>query len=492
MNVSVQNQPLTQAATDALILPLTEGGTPLSEIDLALDGLLTQVVAAGDFRGEAGETSLVYTSGKVAARKVLLLGLGKAEKVNHRSLRRAAGIGARAARKSGAKSVTFALPTGVSLPADKAAQFITEGALHGLYRFESYKSDPKKKPQVELVSIAGGPEIEAAVAVGQAVAEGQNLARALTWMPGNHLTATTLAERAQQVCEANSIEIEVYDKQGCEKLGLGLLLAVNQGSTQEPRFIVMRYKGNGGQGPWLGFVGKGITFDTGGISIKPTEGMWDMKDDMGGAAAVLGAMQTIGRLKPKADILAVIAATDNMPDGNAYKPGDVISGLSGKTVEVRSTDAEGRLVLADGLAYAVQLGCERLITASTLTGAANVALGPIRFGMVANDDAWEQTVFEAAEEAGERGWRLPHDDEYYELFSSPIADMANTGKARAAGTVVGGLFLMKHVGKTPCVHMDIAAQVWKQTEDKFEDYGATGAGVRTFVQAALKFAEGAR
>jgi leucyl aminopeptidase len=283
--------------------------------------------------------------------------------------------------------------------------------------------------------------------------------------------------------------VEVYDKKGCEELGLGLLLAVNQGSVEEPRFVVMRYKGNGGKGPWLSLVGKGVTFDTGGISIKPTENMWDMKYDMSGAAAVVGAMETIGRLKPQADVLAIIACTDNMPDGGSYKPGDVIVGLSGKTVEIRSTDAEGRLILSDALAYAVKQGASKIITASTLTGAAMMSLGPIRFGMVSNDPVWEEEVFNAAESVGERGWRQPMDEEYDELFASPIADMANSGVARAAGMIVGGRFLLKHVGETPTVHLDIALTAWDGKGGADQDLGATGVAVRTFVAAAERWAK---
>ncbi|HYF76650.1 MAG TPA: M17 family metallopeptidase, partial [Symbiobacteriaceae bacterium] len=219
------------------------------------------------------------------------------------------------------------------------------------------------------------------------------------------------------------------------------------------------------------------------------DGMWDMKYDMSGGGAVLGAVKAIGQLKPKADILFVVPSTDNMPDGGAYKPGDVVSGLSGKTVEIRSTDAEGRLILADGLAYAVKQGCAKLIEASTLTGAVQIALGPVRMGMVANNDEWENEVYTAIEEAGERGWKLPHDQDYYEFFKSPIADMSNTGTARAAGSTVGGLFLMGHVGDVPCVHLDIAAQAWNHGANKFEDEGATGVAVRSFVRAAFRWAE---
>ncbi|HWI60558.1 MAG TPA: leucyl aminopeptidase [Symbiobacteriaceae bacterium] len=488
MDVRIVNQSLSQIQADVLVLPLFEGGVAAAADDVKV--VLSQ--AGEDFTGEFGQTLVLYTAGQIAARKVLALGLGKADKLDTRKVRRAAGMAARAARETAAKSVAFAVPVVAGLEAATVAQFMVEGAIHGLFRFESYKSEKKEKPQVETILVAGGPEIEAGVTYGRIVAEAANVTRNINWMPGNHLTASKLATLAKEICEEVGVEIEVYDKQGCEQLGLGLLLAVNQGSTEEPRFIVMRYKGNGGQGPWLGIVGKGLTFDSGGISIKPSDGMWDMKYDMSGGGAVLGAVKAIGQLKPKADILFVVPATDNMPDGGAYKPGDVIVGLSGKTVEIRSTDAEGRLILADGLAYAVNQGCTKLIEASTLTGAAQIALGPVRMGIVSNNDAWENEVYTAIEEAGERGWKLPHDPEYYEFFKSPIADMSNTGTARAAGTTVGGLFLMSHVGDVPCVHLDIASQAWKNSTDKVEDEGATGVAVRSFVKAAMRFAEGNR
>ncbi len=489
MDVRTNNQPLNQVQADVVVQFQFEGAEVSAQGYGALGEQVSQAFASGDFKGEFGQSALFYSGGAIAARKLMLFGLGKATKLDIRKLRKAAGMAVRAARQSGAAHVAVTVPAVGGLEAAKVAQFVTEGALHGSYRFESFKSEAKGRENVTTITLVGGPEIEAGVKAGRAIGNAVNLARGVNWQPGNRLTATALAEKAVEVAKASGFEIEVYDKAGCKELGLGLLLAVNQGSVEEPRFIVMRYKGNGGKGPWLGLVGKGVTFDTGGISIKPTDNMWDMKYDMSGAGAVLGAMQAIAELKPACDILAIISATDNMPDGGAYKPGDVISGLSGKTVEVRSTDAEGRLVLSDGLAYAVKQGCQKLITASTLTGAANIALGPIRFGIVSNDNAWENEVFEAAEEAGERGWKLPHDEEYYDLFKSPIADMSNTGTGRSAGTVVGGLFLMRHVGDVPCVHMDIAALAWRGTEDKYEDIGATGVAVRTFVSAAFKFAE---
>lgn len=491
MRTACTQQPLNEISADLLILPLYQGARPASEVDQPLGGGLGRTIDAGDFTGEYGQTLIYYTDGRIAARRVMLLGLGAESRLDRTRLRRAAGIGARAARQRGG-TVAVLPPQVPGLTPAEAAQFTVEGIIHSLHQMRSLKSDQKRRPEVEQLLVAGGADLEPAVHKGQILAEAANFARDLAWLPGNHLTACDLANRAAALGEEAGIEVEIYDLEGCRKLGLGLLLAVNQGSRQEPRFIVMRYKGSGGKGPWLGLVGKGITFDSGGISIKPTDHMWDMKYDMCGAAAVLGAMQAISKLKPACDILAVIPATDNMPDGGAYKPGDVVVGYSGKSVEIRSTDAEGRLILADGLAYAAAQGCTRLITASTLTGAARIALGSIRFGIVSNDDQWEEQVYSAAEEAGEKGWRLPHDREYYDLFKSPIADMANSGEPRAAGTVVGGLFLMSHVGGTPCVHLDIAAVAYRNSDDRYQEAGPTGVGVRTMVQAALRFAGGKR
>lgn len=491
MELKITHEEYSQVAADVLVIGVSEG-LALSSLNLpaGLATLAHEAVEGGDFRGAFAETVIFYTAGHLSARKLMLLGLGKPGKVDGRRLRRAAGIGARAARRSGATAIAFALPPLAGLSADRAAQFLVEGAYHGLFRFETMKSEKKERPNVKMIHVIGGPEVAEGAERGRAIAEGVNLARSLNFLPGNYLTATRLGERAREVCAQVGIDCEVYDKQGCAELGLGLLLAVNQGSKEEPRFIVMRYRGAGGKGPWLGIVGKGITFDTGGISIKASENMWNMKYDMSGAGAVLGAVQAIGQLKPACDVMFVISATDNMPDGGAYKPGDVIRGVSGKTVEVHSTDAEGRLVLSDGLAYAAKHGCSRLLTASTLTGATTIALGPQRFAIVSNNEEWEQELFRAAEEAGERGWPLPHDEEYYDLIKSPIADMINGTTGRAAGTIAGGIFLMKHVGETPCVHMDIAAQAWRTSEDQYEDTGATGVGVRTFVRAAERFSEG--
>lgn len=495
MDVTTWIGSVTDAATDVLVVNLFEGvtrpGGATGAVDQALGGLISEALEAGDFKGALGETAWFYTRGAIAARRVLLVGLGKADRFGLRQVRQAAAAAARAARKAGARSLaTIAHGAGIGgLDPAAAAQFTIDGTLHGLYRFAGYKTGTRDEHPVATVTLverdaARAGAMAAGARTGQVIAESANWARDLGNRPGNRLTAAMMAEEAAAMAAAVGLECEVHDLEGCRRLGLGLLLAVNQGSREEPRLIVLRYRGGGGPGETLGLVGKGITFDSGGISIKPTDGMWDMKYDMCGAAAVLGAMRAIALLRPPVDVIGVVAATDNMPDGGAYKPGDVIQGLSGKTVEIRSTDAEGRLVLADALAYAVRQGARRICTLSTLTGGVIVALGGVRFGMVANDDAWYAEVEAAVAAAGEKGWRLPNDDEYRELFKSKIADMTNGG-SREASSVQGGLFLLQHVDGTPTVHFDIAGTAWGRDPNAEEQ--ATGVGVRSLVALARRW-----
>lgn len=492
MDVRFTSQPAFAVETDVLIFVQLEGEALPESLGEVVGRSAGSALENGDFAGEFGQSMVVYTTGDMAARKLMLYGLGQARKLTLARLRRAAGMAGREARRTGARTIAFAAGPVGPFSAALTAQTLVEGALHGLYRFETFKTDQKRKPQVESVVIAGAPELAEAVTCGQIIGDATNLARSVNFLPGNRLTATDLGARAEALGREIGLEVDVLDRAACRRIGAGLLLAVNQGSVEEPRLIVLRHRGGGEKGPWLGLVGKGVTFDTGGISIKGSEGMWDMKYDMSGAGAVLGAMSAIARLQPACNIMGIIGATDNMPDGGALKPGDVIAGLSGKTVEIRSTDAEGRLVLGDCVAYGTQLGCERMITVATLTGAVTIALGNARYGIVANDDEWEAEVAAAGETAGEPGWRLPHDDEYYELLRSPVADMTNGTVGRQAGTVAGGLFIMKHAAPTPTVHLDIASQAWKVSEDKYEDAGATGVGVKSLVTAALRFTEAKR
>ncbi|MFO7173474.1 MAG: leucyl aminopeptidase [Bacillota bacterium] len=493
--VTVRTASVTEIQADVLVVNLFKGvqvpGGATGAVDRALGGLISQAIAAGDLKGDLGETALFYTQGRLPARKVLVVGFGKAEKFGLPEVRKVAAIAARAAWQSGARSIaTIAHGAGIGgLDPVRAAEATVDGTLHGLYRFAGYKTgDGEDRPPVEEVVLVERDEAKAramaaGAEVGRILAESVNWARDLGNRPANRLTPTDLAEEAVRMAREVGLEAEVLEKADLERLGAGLLLAVNRGSSEPPKMIVLRYRG-AGTGKPIALVGKGLTFDTGGISLKPAENMWDMKFDMCGGAAVLGAMRAIGLLRPAADVLAVVPATDNMPDGASYKPGDVIQGLSGKTVEIRSTDAEGRLILADGLAYAVRQGASRIITVSTLTGGALIALGRVRSALIANDDRWAEEVLAAAADAGEKVWRLPADEEYRELFKSEIADMTNGGK-REASTIQGGLFLLQHVGDVPTVHLDIAATAWT-SGDKAQEPGATGVATRTLVAAVRR------
>lgn len=500
-------QSVTEVACDVLVVNLFQGvthpGGATGAVDQALGGLISAAIAAGDLKGKLGEATLFYTGGRIPARKVLVTGLGQADQFDLRRARQAALAATRAAARSGARVVaTIAHGAGIGgLDPAAAAQFTVDGSLHGAYRFAGYKTgeDRAEAGVAEVLLVERDAARLAAIAprveTGRELAAGVAFARDLANMPGNLLTPTGLADAAAAMARQVGLECQILGPAELERQGFGLLLAVSRGSVEPPACVVLRHRGatgraNGaGSRPQLALVGKGLTFDSGGISIKPTAEMWDMKYDMCGGGAVLGAMQAIARLRVAADVLAVVPASENMTDGAAFKPGDVLEGLSGKTVEIHSTDAEGRLILADGLAYAVQQGAERIITASTLTGGARAALGDVRFAFLANDNAWFSEVEAAASAVGERGWRLPDDDDYLDLLKSEVADMLNGhGTRKDAHTVQGGLFLFQHVSGRPTVHMDIAATAYRKAAGRHEDQGATGVGVRTMVEAARRIA----
>lgn len=490
MEIRILPQDLLSVACDVLIVNLFEGvtqpGGDTGVVDTALGGAISAAIAAGDFTGSFGDHLLLYTQGKLAARKVLVMGLGKAARLDLPRVRQAAGLAARAAHKSGAQavaSIVHGAGSGGFAPA-AAAQEVVDGTLQGLWAFAHYKTDGVEPRAIaEFLLVERDPEkAEAMVAGakrGRILAESANWVRHLQTVPGNRMTATDLAGAAQAMAREVRLDCHVMDLAEIKRRGMNLLAAVNQGSKEPATCIVLRYDG-GGNGPLIGLVGKGVTFDTGGISIKQAEGMWSMVHDMSGGAAVLGAMRALARLEVKARVIAVVPATDNMPDGHAYKPGDVIKGLSGKTVEIHSTDAEGRLILADGLAYAVKEGAERLITTSTLTGAVVRALGPWAMGLMGNDEDWSETVRSAAMAVGEKAWPLPTWEEYGELLKSNVADTLNNGPA-TAGASQGGLFLLKHVGEVPTVHLDIAGTAWNEKLTHMAP-GATATPMRTLVQ----------
>jgi leucyl aminopeptidase len=371
---------------------------------------------------------------------------------------------------------------------------IAEGAAQGAWTFTEMKqqSSDDKKPDLGTIEIVVDPaqaqEAETGRRVGDAVAAGHEIARYLQMLPGNVCTPTYLADRAKKLATAHGFTITVLDRAAITKEGMGALLAVAQGSEEEPRFIVLEYK-NGGSNAPVALVGKGVTFDSGGISIKPAANMEEMKYDMSGAAAVLGTFEVLGRLKPKLNVVGIIPATENLPSGTAVKPGDVIKSLAGKTIEIINTDAEGRLILSDALAYLKRFKPVAALDAATLTGAVVVALGYVATGIMGNDDALVEEVRAAGERAGERCWPFPLWNDYRDLLKSDIADMKNSA-GRGAGTIAGGWFLREFVDGFPWVHLDIAGTAYTETEVSYQSKGPTAVGVRLFTEFLLKRAGG--
>jgi len=494
-------------AGDGLVINLFEGtgapagggrtrrGAPLggatAAVDAALGGAIARLIQAREATGKWGEQTLIHSLGRLRAERVLMIGLGKAEELTVDRIRAAAGEAARALRKTGARRIgSIVHGAGVGgFNAAQATQALVEGTLLGLYRFTRYKTTNDADKAIERVTIVERDRqrlkgMTEAVRRGRILAEATNAARDLVNEPGNTLTPTELARRARALARAARVRCEVLGPRELGRLGAGGLLGVARGSQEPPRLIVLTYGGRRG-GPHLGLVGKGVTFDSGGISIKPAENMEAMKGDMAGAAAAIAAICAIARLNLPLRVTAVIPATENLPSGSALKPGDILRVMSGKTIEVINTDAEGRLILADALAYARQRQVTHLVDAATLTGACVVALGTINSGAFTNDQAWLETVLAAGRAAGERIWPMPMDAEYDELIKSDIAEIKNTG-GRKGGAVTAAKFLQHFVGETPWVHLDIAGTSESDKEKGYQPKGATGVMARTFALLAME------
>jgi len=490
---AVATAALPQIETPLLAVALAQGSdvpASLADLDKAAGGLVARAITSGDFKGKRDDTSLLYPPvGKT--QRILLVGVGKASEVTRNALRRAAAVAARRTRALGATRFHFAVAAearnGVS--ARDLGQVVVEGAVQGAWAFTDLKrTNDDPKPDVEAVAIvvpaAEAKEAEAGRRIGDAVAAGHGLARYLQVQPGNVCTPSYLADQASQLAQRHGFGITVLDRAAMKTEGMGALLAVAQGTQEEPRFIVLEYRGAGNAAP-ITLIGKGVTFDSGGISIKPAQSMEDMKYDMSGAAAVLGAFEVLGVLKPKVNVVGLIPATENLPSGTAVKPGDVVTSHLGKTIEIINTDAEGRLILCDALSYARRFKPAAVIDAATLTGAVVVALGHVAIGQMGNDETLLAEVREAGERAGERCWPLPLWDEYRELLKSDIADMKNSG-GRGAGSIAGGWFLREFVNGFAWVHLDIAGTAYTETEGPHQPKGPTAVGVRLFSEFILK------
>ena len=489
-------------ATPLLVVAVADTGdkTPAPELlssDPALLALAAPLIAAGDLTGKFAEPVWLLSPATVPAQRVLFLGAGKRDEFCLSELRKLAGAAARAAKSKKIKSFVLVLPTLVEAPA--AAQAATEGIIAADFDVDTYRSDRKDLQLTEATllippTIDANP-VERAINEGVILAESQNLTRALALEPSNLMTPTILAERARAMCAETGLACEVYGPDKIKELKMGAFWSVAQGSEEEPRLVVMRYEPASAPAagsaalpasPVLGLVGKGITFDTGGISIKPADGMEKMKYDMCGAATMIGAMRAIALLQPKLSVIAILCCTENMPDGKATKPGDVAFAMNGKSVEIINTDAEGRLVLADGLCYARQLGATHLIDAATLTGAVVVALGYHNVGIFANNDEFANNFLASTLRTGEKMWRMPLDSEYFEQIRSDIADIKNTG-GRWGGAITAALFLKEFVDDTPWIHLDIAGTAWLEENKDWMPKGPSGVGVRSLVDFARHF-----
>jgi leucyl aminopeptidase len=460
---------------------------------------------SGEFKAGLGETLLLHSPSGLKAERLLVIGLGKARTLTINEIRKAAGVAVRFPKPRNIRDVAIAFPEDMalsdehleSLPCELMSRALAEGALLAEFDIDTYRSD-RKDTSVHSVAVLHN-EVEKSheasmtqgFSEGLIIAESQNFARVLVNEPGNVLTPTELGKRVSAMCSEVGLTCEVHTMDKLVELKMGAFISVTQGSPEPPALIVMRYEpANAPAGaPVIGLVGKGITFDTGGISIKPGDGMEKMKYDMAGSAAMIGAMRAIALLKPNVRVLSVICSAENMPDGKAFKPGDVVTAMSGKTIEIINTDAEGRLVLADGLHYAKTLGATHLVNAATLTGAIGVALGLLNAGLFSNNDEATAQFLAGTPISGEKFWRMPCTDDYRDQIKSQIADIRNTGATRYGGATTAAMFLKEFVGDTPWIHLDIAGTAWTDSTEPWQSQGPTGMAVRSITEWVRSYAK---
>ncbi|HWG58747.1 MAG TPA: leucyl aminopeptidase [Candidatus Acidoferrales bacterium] len=494
MQIRLEPKPYATAEADALVTYVFEKDDKfdgaLGEINRAMDGRLASLAQGGEISGRSLELVLLHFPKGIASQRLLLVGAGKPGKFSPADLRKIAGTALRHLKSRGVRSFVFLAREGEHGPA--AAQATVEGLIAADFESDKYRSDRKNR-EIQSVSLAGfngglDANLEAAIQHGKAIAESQNFARDLINEPSNRLTPRMLAAKAEEMARGAGLGIEILDERKIAELKMGALIGVAQGSVEPPRVIVVRYEPQMPKpgGPVLGLIGKAVTFDTGGISIKPANNMEKMKYDMGGGATMLGAMRALAELKPSISVVAVVPATENMPGGRAQKPGDVQVAMSGKTIEVINTDAEGRLILADAIFYARKLGCTHLIDAATLTGAIEVALANVHVGAFGTPREYLDKFLDSTKAAGEKMWPMPIDDEYQEMIKSHIADIRNTGSGKGGGAITAAWFLKEFAEDTPWVHLDIASTCWVDEGRPWLAKGPTGVAIRSIVDFALK------
>jgi leucyl aminopeptidase len=494
VELNFTSEPLGEM-TRAVLAAYSFEGNPdssgtVARLPSATRALLAELRASGELTGKAYECTPIHRPAGLAVQKLLVVGAGKPEKFDDALERRLAGTAVRFVRARNGHELVWVLDSSRPGAAGRAA----EGAILADYDPDRYRTERNGERRVDrfLLATGGatpGEDAREALERGRIIGEAQNFVRDLVNEPSNTMTPEILALCARAMAQKFGLAVEVLDETKIQEMKMGALWAVGQGSEAPPRMIVVRYEpADAPPAPLIGLVGKGITFDTGGISIKPSESMNEMKTDMAGGATMLGVMQAIAQIKPCIRVIAVVPAAENMPSGKAYRPGDVITSMSGKTIEVLNTDAEGRLALADGLAYAKQLGCTALVDAATLTAAVMIALGNITTGVFGWNQEWVNKVLASATAAGERMWQLPVDDEYRDLYKSMIADIANTG-GRYGGAITAAMFVGEFAGDTPWVHLDIAGTRWSNEEKPYRAKGPTGAVVPTLVNLLRELAQ---
>jgi leucyl aminopeptidase len=496
MEVKADSRKFHEIECDALVVGVYEGenpeGTVLEEIDRRTGGVITSLIETGELTGKVGETVYLHNPGKeIAARRLLLVGAGKLDEYNTDVVRRNAGTATRFLRGKNVRR--FAYLRRSQIPLGEAVQAAVEGALLSLFDPDKYKTSEKEEKHVEQMILAtteGDAEaLEKGVERGRVLGEAANFAREIINEPSNIMTPSELARRAEEAARECGLEIDVLDEARMRELGMGSLLGVAQGSAEPAKLIVLTYTPPSESKETVAIVGKGVTFDTGGISIKPADGMEKMKYDMAGGATTIAAMRAIAQLRPAVNVIGLVPAVENMPGGRAQRPGDVVRSMSGKTIEVINTDAEGRLILCDALSYALKLGATKIVDLATLTGAVSIALGDVYVAVLGNNQAWTEEIIAAGKEVGEKIWQLPLDKEYREQIKSEIADIKNVG-GRKAGTITGAYFLREFVGDTPWAHLDIAGTAWNDSNKPYLSVGPTGVCVRTLVNLVNKVAQG--
>lgn len=498
MEIEVIAGDIAKTLAGAVILGFFEGAKrpdgELAVIDKALGGAVSQLITQGEIKGKAREVSIIHSLGRLPGDRVVVAGLGKKEDLSLERVRMAAGEACRLLQQKGiGDAATVVLGAGVGgIALDAAAQALTEGALLGTYSFRRHMTGEAEHGELKRLTIVADktelPVLKQGSERGRVLAEATKLARDMVNEPANYMTPSGMAEVAADLAKSYGLELEVLEREQMRKLGMGALLGVTQGSRQPPKFIILRYQGGNSAQVDLALVGKGVTFDAGGISIKPSEGMLEMKGDMAGGAAVMAAAVAIARLKPRLNIVALVPCAENLPGGEAFKPGDVLTAMNGKTIEIISTDAEGRLVLADALSYAGKLGARLIVDVATLTGSCHVALGDDCSGVFGNNQELVDKLIAASTVAGELMWQLPMYEQAKEQLKSEVADIKNVG-GKWGGAITAAHFLAEFVGNTPWVHLDIAGTSRSEKERGYIVKGATGVAVRTLVNLALSLAK---